>query len=468
MSTSDTQRRVPLDDLRETIARALTAPKSYELPHIVERLGLAPGTAQEAHASKRVYVKNRILHFDETALLKLAEAVLKEFRNDPLADLVSEMTTEHRVSEITRRDVLRALNSLERLFGETDLFVGLSIIETEQLRDLADKDAFGFATLAGRIRQHYLMNDDWSHEKLLIECGALSCPQARFFQLLEKLVDPVARRGEEQSCLATSLNQVLAVDGFRLVITGEQSRHAIYGVQRFSAGVGGKPKNLIFAAINTKPDLYFVDAINNDIAIRNASDALIYDEFLSDNGLLWKTLAQWWQTRRGLDNLEDPQRSLYRRLQQSVKATDSVGQFALFDAYYREFPARMGDALPALIPEVYLHYDPRTRWERGTDPVLLRQRMDFLLLLDRNTRIVIEVDGSQHYSEAGRAAPAKYAEMAEEDRRLRLAGYELYRFGATEFSDTTTVGGKITVGPESRAIVVEFFNRLWRKHELKA
>src|SRR5579864_689145 len=44
--------------------------------------------------------------------------------------------------------------------------------------------------------------------------------------------------------------------------------------------------------------------------------------------------------------------------------------------------------------------------ERGRDPVLLRQLMDFLMLLDRNVRVVIEVDGSQHYSEGDRPAPS--------------------------------------------------------------
>jgi hypothetical protein len=114
------------------------------------------------------------------------------------------------------------------------------------------------------------------------------------------------------------------------------------------------------------------------------------------------------------------------------------------------------------------HYDPRTRRERGADPVLLRQRTDFLLLLDQQVRIVIEVDGSQHYSEGSVALPAKYGEMVAEDRRLRLAGYELYRLGAAEFSDTNvSAEGKMTVGSRSRETVVRFFEGLWRRHEIR-
>lgn len=59
--------------------------------------------------------------------------------------------------------------------------------------------------------------------------------------------------------------------------------------------------------------------------------------------------------------------------------------------------------------------------------------MDFLLLLPAHRRVVIEVDGKHHYADdSGRADPATYASMVAEDRRLRLTGYEVYRFGGHE------------------------------------
>jgi very-short-patch-repair endonuclease len=62
--------------------------------------------------------------------------------------------------------------------------------------------------------------------------------------------------------------------------------------------------------------------------------------------------------------------------------------------------------------------------------------MDFLLLLARRRRVVIEVDGIQHYADSeGRASPVHYAEMVAADRELRLAGYEVYRFGGHEIAD---------------------------------
>jgi very-short-patch-repair endonuclease len=62
--------------------------------------------------------------------------------------------------------------------------------------------------------------------------------------------------------------------------------------------------------------------------------------------------------------------------------------------------------------------------------------MDFLLLLPRRRRVVLEVDGVQHYADGeGRASPERYGEMVAADRDLRLAGYEVYRFGGHEIAD---------------------------------
>ncbi|MGW4014594.1 MULTISPECIES: hypothetical protein [unclassified Streptomyces] len=90
--------------------------------------------------------------------------------------------------------------------------------------------------------------------------------------------------------------------------------------------------------------------------------------------------------------------------------------------------------------------------------------MDFLLLAPDRSRIVIEVDGVQHYSRPnppdgqGRishtAVPRLYAEMVAEDRRLRLAGYEIYRFGGWELT-----------GPGGEHMLTDFFTELRARHQ---
>ena len=79
---------------------------------------------------------------------------------------------------------------------------------------------------------------------------------------------------------------------------------------------------------------------------------------------------------------------------------------------------------------------------------------DLLLLLERGARIVLEIDGSQHYADdRGTASPEKYAEMVRADRLLRLAGYEVYRFGGNDFARG-----------DAGAMIIDFFRRLFERH----
>ncbi len=65
--------------------------------------------------------------------------------------------------------------------------------------------------------------------------------------------------------------------------------------------------------------------------------------------------------------------------------------------------------------------------------------MDFLLLYSDRRRVVVEVDGRQHYADDdGKANATLYAQMVAEDRRMRLAGYEVYRFGGKEVGGSAT------------------------------
>ena len=193
------------------------------------------------------------------------------------------------------------------------------------------------------------------------------------------------------------------------------------------SGVGGELKNLIFAANGPKPRIVLRDAINNVIELtENAQFCLVYDRPLSENGLFWRELTAWWASVQKLNGSDRENAiSLYHRLLQSMAGQ---AELLVFGTYAKLYGRPDGFQLPALIPQVYLHYDPYTRRERLRPGPLVRQRMDFLLLLPKRQRVVIEVDGQQHYADDdGYANTSQYAEMVREDRALRLAGYEVYR-----------------------------------------
>ncbi|CAB3769712.1 hypothetical protein GQ57_27165 [Burkholderia sp. MSh2] len=461
-------RQLPLETLRNAIADGLWTLSANDVPSTCTRLGLAEGTIEEAFRSKRQYVRSRIVSMSESELLALARAIIREYDIPALSDFVSELTThaEFRITDLTRRTILEALDSVDELFGNSAVMDGLGTLAPNWQKASTYSLSFE-ATLASDVEQHYLRNRDLSNSQLLELCGALTCSQARFFSLLELVTSPLSRKGIEQEKLAQALNEPLAADGFELKVTGQMSRHPIYSVRRLLGGVKGAAKNLIFASVNVKPDLVFVDAINNDVAIVNDSDALIYDRFLQETGLTWVELNAWWADLQGLENNESSRRTLYLHLRDAVLSANSPGEYALFQTYYKHFVPLLAQDLPALIPQVYLHFDPRTAIQRDSNPVLARQRMDLLLLLDHGTRIVIEVDGKHHYAEGAHASPSRYGAMAAEDRKLRLQGYEVYRFGAAEFSDTARSERGWTVGPISEGLVVDFLERLFQKHPLR-
>lgn len=78
--------------------------------------------------------------------------------------------------------------------------------------------------------------------------------------------------------------------------------------------------------------------------------------------------------------------------------------------------------------------------------------MDFLLLLPGASRIVLEVDGKQHYANGDIADADKYAQMVALDRELKLLGYEVYRFGSYELVEG------------NKNVLIDFFDKLFMKH----
>jgi hypothetical protein len=301
-----------------------------------------------------------------------------------------------------------------------------------------------------------------SHLELLDAYGFRSWPDARLFRLLELLVHPTVRQGVEQATFVHALNAVLLADGFQLAESDRLSGHTVFTVRSAVLGVAGRPKNLIFASNGPKPELGFADAVNNDIVIlRHAEHCLVYDDTISEDGLRWSRLVEWWAIRERLDPSDlATRKALADRL---IKSLDSAPERRLFNAYFKIVRPRLADALPALIPQVYLHYDPiniRELHARGDDRRFAVQRMDFLLLLPHNVRVVLEVDGQQHYSTGltgtAKPSPSEYARTVRGDRQLRLAGYEVYRFGGHELQDETY----------ATDVLEDFFTRLIHRHRL--
>jgi very-short-patch-repair endonuclease len=433
------------DDLASRIAQALKRLTHTEMSTVAKEVGLlippeATGLSKRDRALLALTGKTR---FELGQVGRQLGALRKDFSLEELGCRVVE-EGEPPITEITRRDVAKCFCG--DLSGERNVLELLHpFLQDEEL-------VFVGNPLVREIEQHVIRNSDWSVQDIFERVGALTCSRYRFATLIEAALHPLSRRGPEQAELAEAVNLALRRDGYQLVSSSEESGYPVFSIVPLVRGVIGKPKNLVFASNGPKPEIGFRDAINNDIVVlSNADSCLIYDRPIGPEGLLWSDLVAWWQELTPATPSAD---ALGARLHASL---DSEAEKNLFASYFRLYRRSLGPALPALLPQVYLHYDPAVVKELRRRSGLARQRMDFLLLLANKQRVVIEVDGSQHFSSDGKPSLPAYAAMVSADRDLRLDGYEVYRFGANEL-----------VGSAAQSLIERFFDRLWRQHKVRA
>ncbi|GLX06764.1 hypothetical protein Misp03_36910 [Microbispora sp. NBRC 16548] len=352
----------------------------------------------------------------------------------------------------TRRDIARHLDLAEfALYADRfkALLARLWVLDNGPLDWLIDAGA----TLSAQIDQHVFRNPDWTAEDLLEQLGAFEAGDMRFMLFLEGMTSAEVLPDESaQRRVVDTINPHLQAIGAELRETGTDGGYPVFRITSTQSARSRQPKNLIFAT-TAKPDIRFLSAVDNDIEVLNPGDVLVYDRPISADGILWRHLQAWWKETQNLPTDEDAKNSLYSRLG-SCLPNNSKAQRNLFTLYH-ELHGPNVPGLPALLPEVWLHWDPKTVRARGPE-ALLRFRMDFLLLLPRGQRVVLEVDGPQHYSTDGRPDSAKYAAGMKGDRDLKLSGYEVFRFGTNELNDPA----------QARTLLQQFFADLFDRFDV--
>ncbi|EJV52613.1 hypothetical protein IEK_01262 [Bacillus toyonensis] len=447
-----------INKLIDAISCVLVDEKAYDLPSVCVRYGLENGEESEAFSSKRVYVQRRLKNKDQLFLIDLAQRIIQDYdlHTSTLAKILHKTapTGFYSISEITRRNIMDELYSRGDISGKSELLDFLNRIWI--LEDIPSTDS-RFQNASGDIWQHMINNSDWDEPYLFEEyLGLLTATDEIFIRFLEQTVHPIVRHESKQMEYIAFVDSHLIKDGYQFSPTDNISGYPIYKINKLQKGVKGTAKNLIFAAVGCKPEIVISDSINNDIKIvKHEENCLVYDRPIPSIGLYWDDLLKWWTDSKEENEIgAENEAFLYKRLLSSL---DSDPEKILFDSYFRFFKRRFNQDLPALIPQVYLHYDPYTVKQRFHATFLPRQRMDFLLLLPNNQRIVLEIDGKHHYSDGDISSPRKYSEMVCADRELKLNGYEVYRFGGFEFTNRE----------KSRQMIKEFFEGLFSKHGVK-
>lgn len=377
---------------------------------------------------------------------------------------VDPTNEQHTIIDETRRSIVDAILAMGNLKGDKEYH--------EFAKWVCPSLSEG---VISDIARHMDRFEDWP-ESYLIDTiiDYLNLPDGEFMFFLTQYVNPNVHHwrwnSEEEhtedipnSELVDVINRYLEHDGYKLSIKDTIGDKNFYQCVSTRIGVQGAVKNIIFAA-KYKPEIVFDDALNNDIRItKNASQCLIYNRAIPQSGLMWSELVAWYSAESGIT--ENQEVALIKRLcdclDVSFKASGqkSGPETWMLQAYY-ELKKELRIDLPALLPQVYLYYDPLTQRERGYK-LFEHQKIDFLMIFSHRDRVVIEIDGKQHYAVEDKASPKLYSDMVKAHREMSLFGYDVYRFGGYEFfgADSDEVRKKAVLDN-----LKQFFIRLFRKY----
>lgn len=372
----------------------------------------------------------------------------------------------HKIIDETRRSTIDAILALGSMAGDKEYHEFAKIV----CPSLSGGDI-------SEIARHMDRFNDWPESYLLdSKIDYLNLTDEQFMFFLEQYVNPNIhhwRWNEEEDRrehihnaeLVEVINRYINHDGYKLVVKDTIGDKDFYECISTRVGVQGQVKNIIFAA-KYKPEIAFDDALNNDIRItRNENQCLVYNRSIPSSGVMWNDLVEWYVAENNLTDDQNPEVAFITRLCDcldiSFKANGAKAgpETWVLQAYYN-LKNELGIDLPALIPQVYLYYDPQTLKQRGYK-LFEHQKMDFLMIFSHKDRIVIEIDGKQHYAEGSIASPKLYSEMVRAHREMSLLGYDVYRFGGYEFMGADadeTVKNKVL---ES---IKHFFVRLFYKY----
>ena len=377
---------------------------------------------------------------------------------------VDPTNEQHTIIDETRRSIVDAILAMGNLKGDKEYH--------EFAKWVCPSLSEG---VISDIARHMDRFEDWP-ESYLIDTiiDYLNLPDGEFMFFLTQYVNPNVhhwrwlpeeerRENIPNSELVEVINKYLEHDGYKLSIKDTIGDKNFYQCVSTRIGVQGAVKNIIFAA-KYKPEIVFDDALNNDIRItKNANQCLIYNRAIPQSGLMWSELVAWYSAESGIT--ENQEVALIKRLcdclDVSFKASGqkSGPETWMLQAYY-ELKKELRIDLPALLPQVYLYYDPLTQRERGYK-LFEHQKMDFLMIFSHRDRVVIEIDGKQHYAVEDKASPKLYSDMVKAHREMSLFGYDVYRFGGYEFfgADSDEVRKKAVLDN-----LKQFFIRLFRKY----
>lgn len=226
-----------IKELRDRLSSVISDAKAHDVPAICFRLGMEPGTSDEAMASKYRYVSRRIAELSGPRVVEIARNFLSDEDHFDLSELLAKIDEAEgsTITGLTRKRVID-------LYGEFPICTEQELIDFLKtlwpISTMLEGDQIpGISrTLEEAIFQHTVRNYDWDNKEVLKAVGLPTMSQRQFFRFLAASVHPMAQNDERQAVMVGEINEHLKHDGFALKIVKLISGSPVYEVQAAQLG----------------------------------------------------------------------------------------------------------------------------------------------------------------------------------------------------------------------------------------
>lgn len=187
--------------------------------------------------------------------------------------------------------------------------------------------------------------------------------------------------------------------------------------------------SIIFAASKEKPSTC-ASGLNGhniklDINKKNKS-YYVYEGEVNKQGIKRQEIEAWCLNER------ISKEEFYKNVKESI-GSNAKYQRMFYEYYLESIYNKKTKKDFFLFPEVYVQLNSTNNDYEN------KQRVDFLIVLPNNRKVIIEIDGIDHYAEKidGKwiASMKKYTTDRKFDRKMSQLGYTIYRFSNSEIED---------------------------------
>lgn len=215
-----------IEDLRDALVEAISSFKAYDVPSVCEAIGLPGGDQEEAFRSKKIFVRKRLSFFNHEKLIEVGSAFSSSFTNYYVEEALNKINElgAPQITKITRKKLAKLVDQYGLSSSDHPVDVLKVIWPLEQMKS----PFVQYDNLGAFFFQHAVRNDDLTPAQMLEQLDFFNVSTHRIGVLLEAIVSGELRASEDQNSVSSAINDVIELDGYRLISTGKVSGSQVF------------------------------------------------------------------------------------------------------------------------------------------------------------------------------------------------------------------------------------------------